>query len=83
MTAPTVRIHRIDWNGNDGEIWYAGEAVNYLRALLGRFGFHVGMPLTRPGALRVLSVVKPGCSLTELQDVCRDDPGVEITPCEG
>jgi hypothetical protein len=52
MTVPRVRIHRIDWNGNDGEVCYAdaGEAVGYLRALLGRFGFHVGTPVARPGS---------------------------------
>ena len=83
MRLPRVRIYRIDWNGNDGEVWYAdaGEAGDYLRALLGRFGFHVGTPITRPNggaALQALPVVKPGCSLTELRDVCRNDPGVEI-----
>ena len=88
MISPRVRIHRIDWNGNDGEVWYAeaAEAVDYLRALLGRFGFHVGTPVTWSGdgrPLQALPVVKPGCSLTELQDICRNDPGVELAPREG
>ena len=89
MILPRVRIHKIVWNGNDGEVWYtdAGGAADHLRALLGNFGFHFGTPLARPGgdgALQVLPVVKRGCSLTELQDVCRNDPGVEIrTPLHG
>jgi hypothetical protein len=87
MNLPKVRIHKIAWNGNGGEVWYtdAGGAVEHLRALLGRFGFQLGTPLTRPGgggALQALPVVKRGCSLTELQDVCRNDPGVEIGPLE-
>jgi hypothetical protein len=88
MTLPTVRIHKIAWNGNAGEVWYtdAGGAVEHLRALLGRFGFRLGTPFARSGgdgALQALPVVKPGCSLTELQDVCRNDPGVEIGPRDG
>jgi hypothetical protein len=88
MVLPRVRIHKIAWNGNDGEVWYtdARGAVDHLRALLGSCGFHFGTPLTRPGgggALRALPVVKRGCSLTELQDVCRNDPGVEIGPRDG
>jgi hypothetical protein len=83
MNSSRTRIHKIDWNGNDGEVWYAdaGEAGDYLRALLGRHGFRIGTPVTRPdgGAIQALPVVKPGCSLTELRDVCRKDPGVEIT----
>jgi hypothetical protein len=83
MISPRVRIHKIAWNGNDGEVWYtdAGRAVDHLRALLGRFGFQFGTPAARPGAdgaLQALPVVKRGCSLSELQDVCRSDPGVEI-----
>ena len=85
MTLPRVRIHKIAWNGNSGEVWYAdaGGAVDHLRALLGSFGFHFGTPVVRPGgdgALHALPVVKRGCGLTELQDVCRNDPGVEIAP---
>jgi hypothetical protein len=88
MSLRRVRIHKIAWNGNDGEVWYTGArgAVDHLRALLGRFGFQFGTPLTRPGgdgALQALPVVKRGCSLNELQDVCRKDPGVEIAPCDG
>ena len=83
MTLPKVRIHKIAWNGNDGEVWYtdAEGAVDHLRALLGSFGFQFGTPAARPGGdgtLRALPVVKRGCSLTELQDVCRNDPGLEI-----
>jgi hypothetical protein len=83
MILPRVRIHKIAWNGNDGEVWYsdAGGAADHLRALLGSFGFRCGTPVARPGgdgALQALPVVKRGCSLTELQDVCRNDPGVEI-----
>jgi hypothetical protein len=83
MILPRVRIHKITWNGNDGEVWYTDEggAADHLRALLGSSGFHFGTPLTRhggKGALRALPVVKRGCSLTELQDVCRSDPGVEL-----
>jgi len=83
MTSPRVRIHKIAWNGNVGEVWYtaAGGAAHYLRALLSGFGFHLGTPMVRPGgdgALQALPVVKRGYSLTELQDVCRNDPGVEI-----
>jgi hypothetical protein len=26
MTLPRVRIHKIAWNGNDGEVWYANVA---------------------------------------------------------
>ena len=85
MILPRVRIHKIAWNGNAGEVWYtdATGAVDHLRALLGNFGFHFGTPVARPGgdgALRALPVVKCGCSLTELQDVCRNDPRVEIGP---
>jgi hypothetical protein len=88
MILPRVRIHKIAWNGNDGEVWYAdaGGAVEYLRALLGSFGFHCGTPIARSGgagALQALPVVKRGCSLTELQDVCRNAPGVEIGPRNG
>jgi hypothetical protein len=88
MISPRVRIHKIAWNGNAGEVWYtdAGGAVDYLRALLGRFGFRFGTPVAPPGgasALRALPVVKSGCSLTELQDVCRNDAGVEVGPCDG
>jgi hypothetical protein len=84
MSLPRVRIHKIAWNGNDGEVWYTdvGGAADHLRALLGSFGFRFGTPLPRPGgdgALRALPVVKRGCSLTELQEVCRNDPGVEIS----
>ena len=89
MILPKVRIHRIVWNGNDGEVWYtdAGGAADHLRALLGIFGFRFGTPVALPGgdgALKALPVVKRGCSLTELQGVCRKDPGVEIrTPLPG
>jgi hypothetical protein len=88
MILPRVRIHRIAWNGNDGEVWYtnAGGAVDHLCALLDRFGFKFGTPTSRPagdGALKALPVVKRGCSLTELQDVCRGDPEVQITPRDG
>ena len=88
MYFPRIRIHKIAWNGNAGEVLYtdARGAVNHLRALLGRFGFHCGTPMTRSGgdsALQALPVVKRGCSLTELQDVCRKDPGVEIGPRGG
>jgi hypothetical protein len=83
-----LRIHKIAWNGNDGEVWYtdAAGAVDHLRALLRSYGFHFGTPMARSvgnGALRALPVVKRGCSLTELQDVCRNDPGVEIGPRNG
>jgi hypothetical protein len=85
MIFPRVRIHKIAWNGNDGEIWYADEggAVDHLRALLGRFGFLFGTPVVYPGGdgtVRALPVVKRGCSLTELQEVCQKDPGVAIGP---
>jgi hypothetical protein len=88
MILPRVRIHKFVWNGNDGEVWYTndGGAVNYLRALLDRFGFHFGAPISRPGGddnLRALPVVKRGCSLTELQHVCRNDPWVAIGPRAG
>ena len=88
MILPRVRIHKIAWNGNDGEVWYtdARGAVDHLRALLRSFGFQFGTPLTRPAsdaALQALPVVKRGCSLTELRDVCRNDPGVEIDPRDG
>jgi hypothetical protein len=88
MSLPRVRIHKIAWNGNDGEVWYtdAGGAADHLCALLGRFGFQFGTPAPRhcaDGAIQALPVVKRGCSLTELQDVCRNDPGVEINPRDG
>jgi hypothetical protein len=89
MSLPKVRIHKIAWNGNGGEVWYtdADGAADHLRALLESYGFRFGTPVARPGdddALQALSVVKRGCSLTELQDVCRSDPGVEIrTPPPG
>jgi hypothetical protein len=88
MISPRVRIHKIAWNGNAGEVWYtdAGGAVDHLRTLLRNFGFQFGTPVVRPradGALRALPVVKRGCSLTELQDVCRNDPRVEICPRDG
>ena len=88
MSLPKVRIHKIAWNGNDGEVWYtdARGAVDHLRALLRSFGFQFGTPLTRPAsdaALQALPVVKRGYSLTELQDACRNDPGVEIDPRDG
>jgi hypothetical protein len=87
MSWPRVRIHKIAWNGNDGEVWYtdAAGAATYLCALLRRFGFQFGTPLARftcVSALQALPVVKRGCSLTELQDVCRNDPEVEISPQE-
>jgi hypothetical protein len=85
MISRRVHIHKIAWNGNDGEVWYTdpGGAANYLQALLGHFGFHVGTPVAPPdsdGFVQVLPVVKRGCSLTELQNVCRNDPGVEMGP---
>ena len=88
MSLPRVRIHKIAWNGNDGEVWYtdARGAVEHLCALLGRRGFQFGTPRARlpgDGPLQALPVVKRGCSLTELQDVCRNDPGVEIGPRDG
>jgi hypothetical protein len=88
MTLPRVRIHKIAWNGNDGEVWYtaARGAVDHRRALLGSLGFQLGTPVARPaggGGLQALPVVKRGCSLTELQDVCRNDPGVEVGPRDG
>jgi hypothetical protein len=88
MSLPRVRIHKIAWNGNDGEVWYtdARGAVDHLRALLGSLGFQFGTPVARvagDGALQALPVVKRGCSLVELQDVCRNDPGVEICPRDG
>src|SRR5262249_22493529 len=72
MSLPRVRIHKITWNGNNGEVLYtdAGGAVDHLRALLGSFGFHFGTPVVRRGgvgALQALPVVKRGCSLTELR----------------
>jgi hypothetical protein len=87
MIIPKVRIHKIAWNGNDGEVWYtdARGAAEHLLALLRRFGFQLGTPVSRAGgdgAIQSLPVVKRGCSLTELQDVCRNDPGVEIGPRE-
>jgi hypothetical protein len=83
MILPRVRIHKIAWNGNDGEVWYTDEggAVDHLRSLLGSCGFQFGTPVVYPGgdgALRALPVVKRGCSLTELQEVCQKDPEVEI-----
>ena len=88
MNLPRVWIHKIAWNGNDGEVWYtdAGGAVDHLRALLRSYGFHYGTPIARivgDGAVQALPVVKRGCSLTELQDVCRNDPRVEIGPRDG
>jgi hypothetical protein len=83
MILPKVRIHKIAWNGNDGEVWYIDEggALDYLRALLGSFGFQFGTPVFYRGCagdIRALPVVKRGCSLTELHDVCQEDPAVEI-----
>ena len=88
MSLPRVRIHKIAWNGNDGEVWYtdAQGAVEHLRTLLDRLGFKYGTTDTQPtgdGGLRTLPVVKRGCSLTELQDACRSDPEVEIGPRDG
>jgi hypothetical protein len=87
MVGSRVRIHKLAWHGNAGEVWYtdAGGAVDRLRALLDSFGFDCGTPVALPGdgALHVLPVVKRGCSLTELQDVCRKGPGVEIGPRDG
>ena len=88
MSLPRLRIHKIAWNGNDGEVWYtdARGAVDHLRALLRSFGFQFGTPLTRPAsdaALQALPVVKRGCSLTELRAVFRNDSGVEIGPRTG
>ena len=88
MILPGVRIYKIAWNGNDGEVLYTHTwgAVHHLRWLLRNFGFRCGTPMARSGAdgaLEALPVVKRGCSLTELQDVCRNDPGVEFGPCEG
>ena len=85
MPIATVRIHKIVWNGNDGEVWYTdpGGAGDFLRTILGRFGFHVGTPVAPPesdGFLQALPVVKRGCSLTKLQVVLRNDPGVDISP---
>jgi hypothetical protein len=88
MFFPRIRIHKIAWNGNAGEVLYTGTrgAVNHLRALLGSLGFHCGTPMARSGGageLQALPVVKRGCSLTELQDVCRKDPGLEVGPRVG
>ena len=88
MISPRVRIHKIAWNGNGGEVWYtdARGAVDHLRALLGSSGFQFGTPVVRPGgdgATQALPVVKRGCSLTELRDVFRNDSGVEIGPRTG
>ena len=82
MSVPRVRIHKIVWNGNAGEVWYtdAAGAVDHLRALLGSFGFQFGTPVARGSVLQALPVVKRGCSLTELQDVCRNDPRVGFCP---
>lgn len=48
MLIPRVRIHKIVWLCNDGEVWYtgAGVAVNHLRELLGSFSFafDLGLP---------------------------------------
>jgi hypothetical protein len=82
MIFKRVRIHKIAWNGNDGEVWYSDDrgAVDHLRALLRRFGFQLGTPVARTAggvAVRALPVVKRGCSLTELPDVCRNDPAVD------
>jgi hypothetical protein len=83
MTLPKVPIYKIVWNGNDGEVWYTdpGGAADYLRALLGGFGFCVGTQVAAPdsdGFLQALPVVSQGCSLTALQTVLRNAPGVEI-----
>jgi hypothetical protein len=83
MILPRVRIYKIAWNGNDGEVWYIDErgAVDHLRSLLGSCGFQYGTPVVYPGchrAFRALPVVKRGCSLTELQEVCQKDPEVAI-----
>jgi hypothetical protein len=88
MSLLRVRIHKIAWNGNDGEVLYtdAWGALHHLRALLRSYGFHCGTPMARcggDGSLQALPVVKRGCSMTELQDVCRNDPGVEIGPRDG
>ena len=88
MIFPRVRVHKIAWNGNAGEVWYTneGRAVDHLRALLGRYGFHYGTPIALSvgdGAVQALPVVKRGCSLTELRDVCRNAPGVEIGSKDG
>jgi len=85
MILPKVRIYKIAWHGNDGEVWYTdpGGATDYLGALLGRSGFHVGTPDVPPdsdGFLQALPVVKRGCSLTDLKVVLRNAPGVEIAP---
>jgi len=85
MITPSVRVYKVAWNGNDGEVWFtdAGGAVDYLQTRLRRFGFRVGTPVATPerdGFLQILPVVKPGCSLTELQDICREDPGIELDP---
>jgi hypothetical protein len=85
MVAPRVRIYKIAWHGNDGEVWYTdpGGATVYLQALLGRCGFDVGTPVAPPdsdGFLQAVPLVKRGCSLTELQVVLRNAPGVDIGP---
>ncbi len=87
MTLPTVPIHKMDWNGTDCEVSYtaSGEAVDCLRTLLGRFGFLVGTLVTWPDSLLEAQSrwSSAGCILTELQDVCRNDPGVEFKPRQG
>ena len=88
MILPMIRIYKIAWNGDDGEVWYTdpGGAADYLQTLLGRFGFHVGSPVSPPdsdGFLQAVPVVKRGCSLTELQVALRNAPGVEIGPRDG
>jgi hypothetical protein len=88
MLIAAIHIHKIVWNGNDGELWYtdAGGAGDSLRTLLGRFGFHIGTPVAPPdsdGFLQALPVVKGGCSLADLEIVLRNDPGVEISPRDG
>jgi hypothetical protein len=86
---PGIRIHRLTWNGNDGEVLYAGTAagVEQVRERLKRRGFRVGTPYIPHGhegaPLHALPVVKTGCSLSELGDALSRDRDVAAVESGG
>ena len=86
---PGIRIHKVTWNGNDGELLYAGPGADIgpVRERLKRRGFRVGTPYVPRGlegvSLYALPVVKTGCSLSELGDTLGRDPKIAALERDG
>jgi hypothetical protein len=82
-------VHKLTWNGNDGEFLYAGAGadVDQVREWLIECGFKVGTPYVPRGlegvSLYALPVVKTGCSLSELGDALGRGPEVAALESDG